>query len=286
MRAHLLVLLALPACGGCIARLLPPQPGAASRAEATHLCDVLESAQRAGLRRDALFVDVGASQGNAAKMASAHGHAVASFECRLDAAQQLASKPWWTPEGTVLRMPSSVKIVSSCVSDHVGLAALARALDSSSMADDLPWVKATGANLNWKARRDGGINETKIEAVPVVRLDDALSNRSLSALKLPAKVGFIKSDTNGNDLAVLRGAVKTLHRHRPAVYFERKPLADGTPSTDKGSNTLECRLLDELGLRSLGYSCSCDTSDCLWVPDHLSGMDAPRLMGTRPSRLG
>ena len=257
----LVVLLVLPACSGCNGRLVPPMPGPSAQREAYQMCDVLETARQAGLSRDSLFVDVGAHIGSIAMIANAHGHAVVSFECRLGAAHSIVTRPWWTPNGTLPRLPASVKLVSTCVSDHTGLGGLYRALDSSSMTPT--WNQ--GNQIYWKARRDGAVSSTIIEAVPVVRLDDALSNRSLTTLGLPAHVGFIKSDTNGNDRAVMRGAAATLREHKPVVYFERSGCG-AAGCTDKGSSTAECALLDELGLRGLGYSCFCDDQDCLWFP--------------------
>jgi len=289
----LLVLLLMPgAVTGCQPSLLPPQPGPYAAKESRHLCDVLESAQREGLERRSLFVDVGADAWNSAKMAHAHGHPVLSFECRLNLAAAHLKHPFWTPGGTLPQPPPSVRLVPSCVSDYTGQTSFYRALDSSTMAV-LPWVKGKGADMYWKARREPGAKDlARVDTVPVMRLDEALNHTSLSALGLPTRIGFIKSDTNGNDMAVMRGAARTLIKHRPLVYFERQtsparpedepffpPSFNISDPAASGSAAPECKLMGSLLPPSLDYACFCDQSDCLWVPPSRRGMNVPMLMG-------
>ncbi|MDH4256302.1 MAG: FkbM family methyltransferase [Gammaproteobacteria bacterium] len=55
---------------------------------------------------------------------------------------------------------------------------------------------------------------TDAVAVPVVTLDDYLTSIS------HGPVAFIKCDVEGHELAVFKGAARTLHEHGPALLFE------------------------------------------------------------------
>lgn len=59
----------------------------------------------------------------------------------------------------------------------------------------------------------GGVLET-VTATPTVTLDEYVEEHRLT------RVDFIKIDTDGHELAVLRGATRTLERLRPIIVFE------------------------------------------------------------------
>ena len=70
----------------------------------------------------------------------------------------------------------------------------------------------TGSLLAYENDRPGPKNE---HSVTVTTVDEILSEGKYSQ-----PVGIIKSDTQGNDLRVLKGAVKTLRNHRPWLVVE------------------------------------------------------------------
>jgi FkbM family methyltransferase len=63
--------------------------------------------------------------------------------------------------------------------------------------------------------KDVARDKGTIESVPMVRIDDVMAEQGAVG-----KVGFLKSDTEGFELAVLRGAVKTIEASRPVLFIE------------------------------------------------------------------
>mmetsp|Transcript_82912 Transcript_82912/g.165518 ORF Transcript_82912/g.165518 Transcript_82912/m.165518 type:complete len:161 (-) Transcript_82912:953-1435(-) len=134
-----------------------------------------------------------------------------------EAYNDLIIRPWWTPRGTVRQLPDTVKVVPACVADQGGVHPFYRALDSSSLTHVAAMFEGMNGSLPfWKARRDyaPGQSKPRVDVVPIVTLDAALSAASVHSLfsrELP--IDFIKSDTNGNDGGVLRGAARLLQVH-------------------------------------------------------------------------
>lgn len=91
------------------------------------------------------------------------------------------------------------------------------AVGDSSGVVHLMTKKRQGASFSGRAhivKPDGG-NGGSTEEVAMVRIDDVMAEHG--ALD---RVGFLKSDTEGFELAVLRGAVKTLDASRPVLFIE------------------------------------------------------------------
>lgn len=234
---------------------LAPTPGPASRRDTLEFCDALVRAHRDGLSNTTVFVDVGTDQGTEALTARGFGHPTITFECRGREAQQLGMRPAFYND-------TGLRLVHACVSDYTGLATLLRAADSSSM--DARSVEVDGAA--WKRRREQRRGAAS-EPVPVIRLDDALAERSLRALSWAqiaesGSIGFVKIDVQGVEASVLRGAAETLHRHRPYVYYEDSML----PSAERDGVLINSILaLSGGGRSSWRYNCRC-RNDCFCTP--------------------
>jgi len=83
-----------------------------------------------------------------------------------------------------------------------------------------------------------GIDSDQEAEVATTTLDDYLQHHPVSRLQ------FIKIDTDGMEIAVLRGAEGTLRRYRPSLLFEVG--ADALPQSASTSNGL-LRMLQEQG---------------------------------------
>ena len=75
---------------------------------------------------------------------------------------------------------------------------------------------------------------TTTQAAPVTTLDEALRRRD--------PLTFLKTDTDGHDMEVLRGAARTLRRDQPVLFLECCPYLMLTPPA-----------VDLAWLQSLGY---------------------------------
>ena len=246
---------------------LAPTPGPAARRDTLDFCYALTRAHKLGLDTNhSLVVDVGTDQGTEALTARGFGHHVVTFECRGEQAQQLSRR-------LAFRNDTRLKLVHACISDRAGLGTLHRAADSSSMSSAN--VQVDGAS--WKARREVRLGGFATETIPVMTLDHALDERSMVALgwgnlgasQLGAPpVGFLKIDVQGLEGAVLRGAVDTLRRFKPFVFYEDSML----PAADRKGALLE-RIMRRRRPASSGpahlnqeaYSCECK-NDCFCTP--------------------
>jgi FkbM family methyltransferase len=141
---------------------------------------------------DRVSLDIGADVGEFTIAMLASSRSVIAFEPRPAQARELA-----VMFGAV-RAPVRVEAVA--LSDTPGVTTM-RVVDSDP-------GRSTIDTANVLGDADGGAVQN-IE-VPVKRLDD---------LRLD-NVGLIKIDVEGHELAVLRGAVDTLTRNRPAVVVE------------------------------------------------------------------
>jgi FkbM family methyltransferase len=94
----------------------------------------------------------------------------------------------------------NISIVESAVGDYVGV--------TSFCVDD---NDATGSVLRYAQRS----NAAKSSSMPITTL-----NEFCESLDAGCSVALIKIDTQGYDLAVLRGASQVITKHRPLIYVE------------------------------------------------------------------
>ena len=137
-------------------------------------------------------LDIGADVGEFTIAMLAASRAVIAFEPRPAQARELASM--FTAVG------APVRVEAVALSDKPGVAAM-RVVESE------PGRSTIDANNLLGDMTAEGVHSVD---VPVQRLDD---------LHLD-DVGLIKIDVEGHELAVLRGAVHTLERNRPALLVE------------------------------------------------------------------
>lgn len=113
--------------------------------------------------------------------------------------------------------------------------------------------KAVGER-NGKAVMDGPDKWKHRYAVPARRGDVEMV--TIDSLKLK-HCGFIKIDVEGGDAAVLKGASKTLKKHRPVVIVESVPEYEARYGFPAGAPIIF--------LKSLGY----DLAETFWVDNIL-----------------
>ena len=141
---------------------------------------------------DRVSLDIGASIGEFTIAMLASSDSVIAFEPRPAQARELVSM--------FDAVGAAVRVEAVALSDQPGVTAM-RVVESDP-------GRSTIDDSNQLTDADGGAVHTV--DVPVRRLDDlALDN-----------VGLVKIDVEGHELAVLRGAVDTLRRNRPAVVVE------------------------------------------------------------------
>jgi FkbM family methyltransferase len=141
---------------------------------------------RALLRRDDVFIDVGANIGVYSIVAAVRGARVLAFEPNRSARAMLASNL------ALNQVEDRVRVLSYALADFEGPARFTTDLESSNHLESNP--------------------ETGSEVVEVRQLD--------AVLEPGAGVTLIKIDAEGFDEAVLRGARGALERERPVVIVE------------------------------------------------------------------
>lgn len=166
------------------------------------------------LKEDANCVDIGCN----------HGVVLADIVELAPAGVHYAFEPIPVLADELTRRFPNVNIRQIALSDQAGTAEYTHVID----ADGLSGL------------RDRGLGEThsvgRIE-VEVGRLDDVLPQDYVPT--------FIKIDVEGAELQVLQGSLRTLRRHKPALWFEhghRQAGFYGTTSNDVWD--LLCRDLD------------------------------------------
>jgi FkbM family methyltransferase len=148
---------------------------------AVSLCD----ADRASL-------DIGADVGQFTIAMLASSRSVIAFEPRPTQARELASM--------FHAVGAAVQVEAVALSDQPGVTSM-RVVESEPGRSTIDTNNALG---------DVSGGDVQSIDVPVKRLDDLQLN----------DVGLIKIDVEGHELAVLRGAVDTLARNRPAIVVE------------------------------------------------------------------
>ena len=141
---------------------------------------------------DRVSLDIGASIGEFTIAMLGSSRSVIAFEPRPAQARDLTSM-----FGAV---GAAVRVEAVALSDTPGVTAM-RVVESDP-------GRSTIDDSNQLSDADGGA--VRAIDVPVKRLDD---------LQLD-DIGLVKIDVEGHELAVLRGAVDTLRRNRPAVVVE------------------------------------------------------------------
>jgi FkbM family methyltransferase len=158
------------------------------------------------LRRGEVAIDVGANKGSflpALARAVGPSGTVFAFEPQPDLVAPLRRE-----------CPPNAEIEACGVSDRPGRMALAIPLGRDGAA-----VASPGASFAPEvARRE----RCRTIEVPVVALDERFADES-------RRIGAIKIDVEGHELAVLRGAERIVERHRPAIVCEceARHLDDG-----------------------------------------------------------
>ena len=229
-RHWMITLSSLAASGAC---RIHPHTSAAS------LCaDLNIHHTHSELHREALFVDVGAARAYQTQVGRAYGHPVLAFECRSDEVARLQ---------TAFARDGNITLRPVCLGEQPAQAVLHRAEDSSSLH-----VEMVSHGLeSKKARRE----TMRTETVNISTLDLELSEARLHALGV-TRVGYIKIDTQGHEAAVLSGAVATLHRDRPFLFYENMFPLRGSATKPKCQDVLP-------RASNVSYSCYQVGNDCL-----------------------
>lgn len=149
------------------------------------------------LRADALALDVGANVGIYTRKMAKHARHVIAFEPHPDCVRHLQRS-----------VPGNVTVLGCALSDHDGLATL------SSPVND-------GIEHHGLGRLSDQIGPTTAHTVALKTLDSLAADFPLG------RISFIKIDVEGHELPVLRGALVTLRRYRPALMVE---IVYGDPS--------------------------------------------------------
>lgn len=160
----------------------------------------------------------------------------------------------------------SKKIATESCEFQVVNAALSSESGSFSLYSDAD--TATGSLLPYASDYEGR-GQLKKQLVSVYTLDNYFdSNEQLGSLRL------IKIDTQGNDLSVIKGAQKTLSRHRPIIQTEfiYVPLYEGQCSPaelTEAISALDYKMysLNNLHVTNEGRLAFCDA---IFIPDELA----------------
>jgi FkbM family methyltransferase len=176
------------------------------------------------LHRDRIAIDVGANVGVFTEILARGSKRVIAFEPHPRCAAHLRSLG--------IR---NCDVVETALSDSMGRAALRIPVRAGVELHALGTI--AGAN---NAESHLGADGTFEHSVAVSTLDDVLAAR----LAQSETVGFIKIDVEGHELAVLKGAVATIERHRPAMLIEIE-YRHGAPVDDIFS------FLEQRGYRAL-----------------------------------
>lgn len=175
---------------------------------------------------DGIVVDVGAHGGQFAKLFGklANRGRVYAFEPSPYALSILRPAVRWSGL-------SNVEIVEAGLSDTPGELVLTTPIKRRG---DLGFGLAHFGD-------DGDGREAVSHRAPVMRLDDFAADRGLERLD------FLKADVEGWELSVLRGALETIRRFRPALLLEINPQ-----HLKRDGRTAEefWRLLEPLGYRA------------------------------------
>jgi len=163
--------------------------------------DILEPLER-HIPPGGLVIDVGAHAGQFSKLFARHSRAGAI----------LAFEPG-SYARSILRLVVRLKRL-----DQVEVLPLALGAEPATVTLNLP-VKSSGSlgfGLGFIADGDDHGRPVRSETVTIARLDDVLVDRFGG---IPP-VSLIKADIEGHELAMLRGARRTLLEARPAIYLE------------------------------------------------------------------
>ena len=185
------------------------------------MCTLLTFAHANGLQKGSLVVEVGSAHGYGTWISRHYGHPFLGFECRKDEHARLSQQ---------FSKDAGVDMRHACVSDYNGTTQLYESADSSSMSERI----ASGTS---------GTGVEGAEVVDVMRLDDVLSGRH-------ERVGLIAIDVQGFEGNVLRGALQTIEKHRPWIFYEETII-----SPKKRAGILLYEILNQSQALAGAYEC-------------------------------
>jgi FkbM family methyltransferase len=152
------------------------------------------------LAADKIAIDIGANVGVLTTLMARRARKVLAFEPHPTCAAQLRS----------LRL-RNCEVIEAALSDRDGTALLRVPLAGEG---DLPALSTLAGGNDFHSQPE--VETVREVAVATIRLDAAVASR----LAPSDRVGFIKIDVEGFELAVLRGAADTIARHRPVLLVE------------------------------------------------------------------
>ena len=179
---------------------LPPAAGMRQGSPGTFRCPLMELMLRVARARPGIVVDVGANGGCEMDRALKAGRKVIGVECLASAYHELQEPP--------IGVHPNATLLLACASNVTGIVELNLANDSSSMIER----NVPGGGESRKRPRTGRLRQPVV-ALP---LDTVLS---------PAqRVAIIKIDVQGFEGHVLTGALRTIAKHAPFLYYEDSML--------------------------------------------------------------
>jgi len=169
------------------------------------------------LRADSNAIDVGANE----------GMVLEAMTRIAPGGKHIAYEPVPELHDDLIKRFPNVDVRQAALYDAAGTASFTHVLDLASRS-----------GLRQRSDLDASPDRLHQISVRTERLDDALDDDYVPTL--------IKIDVEGAELGVLRGAVETLHRHRPYVLFEH---GIGGADLYEAHPTEVFDLLDTSGLR-------------------------------------
>ena len=203
-----------------------------------------------------LTIDVGANGGKESREARRKGYEVLAIEC--------LRKEYFNPATGPDRLTNDSKItlINGCASDKVGVGRMYEAGASSSLHPE-----AVAQDHEKEVFKK---NKNTINDVVTFPLDPIIEG-----WHTPQPVCVVKIDTQGHEMAVLKGLKGTIRKHRPVVIFELDPRFG--PQTNLSAPWLTERFNYDCAVPVPGRYAGSDCKVCnvLCMPDRAM-WDLPR----------